>query len=97
MQTKRFCRFLSVLLIAALLAITLFAAFALSVHSSPNCISDCGVCLHLAKLQTTLRQLVGAALYGTALLLVLLLLAMGAHLHLRYSTSLVGWKMRMNN
>ena len=97
LQPKRLSRVLSVLMIVALLAITLFAAFALSTHSSLRCIADCGICLHLAKLQTALRQAVGGALYGVALLAVLLLLAMGASLHVRYSTSLVGWKMRMNN
>lgn len=97
MRTKRICRVLSVFLIVALLTITLFAAFALSTHSSLRCIVECRICLHLAKLQTVLRQVAGGALYGAALLVALLLLALGGTLHIRYSASLVGWKMRMNN
>jgi len=97
LQTKRFSRIFPVLFVLALLAITLFAAFALSTHSSPYCIAECGVCLHLAKLQTALRQLIGASQYGAVVLLALLLLTMGALLRERFSTSLVAWKTRMNN
>ena len=88
---------LSVLLVLALLAITLFAAFALSTHSSPYCIADCGVCLYLGKLQTALRQFVAASQYGAAALLALLLLAMGTRCNERFFTSLIAWKTRMNN
>ena len=97
MQTKRLSRVLLLLMIAALLAITLFAAFALSSHSSLCCIADCSICLHLAKLQTVLRQAIGGMHYGAALLVMLLLLTIGASLHIQHATNLVGWKMRMNN
>jgi len=98
MKPGTFRRVALILLALLLISMVLFATLAIASHGH-CCITDCTICLYLAKLQTTLRQATlsfGAeteALFGAALLI----LAVCALQTKPPPQTLVTWKARMNN